>query len=289
MTIYCSCIICQNRFSNKGINVHFERTHGTPEQKLKYSNGNNGSYHIIAKRAKEKQNLSEIEYNKNPKICLECGSVILFEHNENKFCNHSCSAKHCNRKRLGPIWAEEQRKLASERMKILNKVSPLLHTKIEFKTCIQCNLSYIYPNLKSTPSFCSKECCSIAASARSRNNPNCGGKRNSFRIPYIDSFGSACTLDSSYEFRFANILDKLRINWIRPNHLWYTGQDNLRHRYHPDFFLTDYNIYFDPKNDYLIQQDEWKINRVQIENSVRVVVVSESNLTSEFVKSTISY
>lgn len=296
MTTYCSCIICQKQFSNKGLFVHFERSHGTDQQKSKYSNGNNGSYHLITERSIEKRRLLEIEYNQNPKHCLECGTVIPFGRgkNENKFCNQLCSAKYNMRKRSESGWSQSdyQKRRASETAKNRNSVSPLPHTKIKFKICNQCNISYTYPKPNSTPSFCSKECrskhYSIAASASSRNNPNCGGKRNSFRISYIDSFGSACTLDSTYEFRFANILDKLQINWIRPKHLWYIGQDNLKHRYHPDFFLPDYNIYFDPKNDYLIQQDEWKINQVQNENGVRVVVVSETNLTSDFVTSTIT-
>ena len=252
---------------------------------------------IISLQNEQKKNKIFLKLNIIKILKFVSNVVLQFrlveKKNEDKFCNRSCSAKHNSRKRPGPVWTEDQRKLASERMKILNKVSLLPHTKIEFKICNQCNLSYIYPSPKSTPSFCSKECCSkhrsIAASTSSRNNPNCGGKRNSFRIPYIDSFGSACTLDSTYEFRFANILDKLQINWIRPKHLWYTGQDNLKHRYHPDFFLPDYNIYFDPKNDYLIQQDEWKINQVQNENGVKVVVVSDTDLTSDFVTSTISH
>lgn len=38
-----------------------------------------------------------IEYNKNPKLCKNCGEKIDYNHRANIFCNHSCSASYNNK------------------------------------------------------------------------------------------------------------------------------------------------------------------------------------------------
>lgn len=50
----------------------------------------------------EKEAKKTIEKNKKKykvKYCLECNKEILYENRENKFCNHSCSAKYSNKTR----------------------------------------------------------------------------------------------------------------------------------------------------------------------------------------------
>jgi len=50
--------------------------------------------------SKERSKKLQEEYYKNPKRCLNCDEVILYEKkSENKFCNSSCSAKFFNSKR----------------------------------------------------------------------------------------------------------------------------------------------------------------------------------------------
>lgn len=39
------------------------------------------------------------EYNKNPKLCIYCSSIIKYENRSNKFCNNSCSASYSNKNR----------------------------------------------------------------------------------------------------------------------------------------------------------------------------------------------
>ena len=40
------------------------------------------------------------KYNKNPKMCEECGVKIPYEIRFNRFCSHSCSATNNNKKRI---------------------------------------------------------------------------------------------------------------------------------------------------------------------------------------------
>ena len=104
-----------------------------------------------------------------------------------------------------------------------------------------------------------------------RANAGCSKK---FKV--CDSNGVLTTLQSTYELRFSELLDELNIKWIRPKHLMYGAK-----KYFPDFFLPDYNIFFDTKNDYLIKKDESKIKAVIAENAVTLFVVSKDQITKE--------
>lgn len=102
MSDYCSCIICRREFPNKGLHTHFSRVHGTDIEKSKYSSGYNGKYHILAARIEVSKCIAETEYNKSPTYCMGCCNILPYTIRNNKFCNHSCSAKHNNANR-GPV------------------------------------------------------------------------------------------------------------------------------------------------------------------------------------------
>jgi hypothetical protein len=96
-----------------------------------------------------------------------------------------------------------------------------------------------------------------------------GGKRNSKRFLY-----NGIHLDSSYEVRYAKILDKSGIKWIRPTKVIWSDANGKPHRYYPDFFLPDYNVYIDTKNKYLIERDRYKIEKVSEQNNIVIKVIS---------------
>lgn len=93
-------------------------------------------------------------------------------------------------------------------------------------------------------------------------------------------------LDSSYEVKFAEDLDKNNIKWERPKPLLYklNGEE---HRHYPDFFLPDYNVFVDIKNDYLINNvnprfgitDIEKIHLVEQQNQVKIYILDKNNLS----------
>lgn len=88
--------------------------------------------------------------------------------------------------------------------------------------------------------------------------------------------------DSLWEVALAKDLDLNQIKWTRPSvGLVWTDQGN---KYYPDFFLPDYNVFLDPKNEYLQIQDKLKISEAEKRNSVRVIVLSKHQLTWSSVK-----
>jgi predicted transcriptional regulator len=116
-----------------------------------------------------------------------------------------------------------------------------------------------------------------------KGNPNgkMGGYRanagRSEKFHVEDSFGKKVCLQSSYEKRTADILDELKIKWIRPSHLKYDDR-----KYFPDFYLVDKDIYLDPKNDFLAIKDAQKIQKVCEQNQVKVLVIQERDINKDF-------
>lgn len=103
-------------------------------------------------------------------------------------------------------------------------------------------------------------------------------------IYYTQKTWKEVYLHSSYEVQVAKDLDKHDVIWERPNYLLWSDIDNISHRYYPDFYLPKYNIYLDPKNDYLINIEKEKIDRVCTQNNVRVLILSKENLTWNKIK-----
>lgn len=102
--------------------------------------------------------------------------------------------------------------------------------------------------------------------------------------------------DSTWEVVLAKSLDENKINWVRPERLFYTDNEcNLRY-YYPDFYLEDYNVYLDPKNDYLLNNphsghnysDKDKIKWVEEQNNVKIIVLNEEQLNWDQVKKLLS-
>ena len=85
------------------------------------------------------------------------------------------------------------------------------------------------------------------------------------------------TLDSSYELILAKDLDMNGIIWVRPKSLiWMDGLQ--KRRYIPDFYLPEFDVYLDPKNDYLIKKDQRKIDEAMKFNNVKIFVLTKNEL-----------
>lgn len=94
-------------------------------------------------------------------------------------------------------------------------------------------------------------------------------------------------LDSSYEVIVAKNLDENNIKWIRPKSLIWIDNEQKR-RYIPDFYLPKYNVYLDPKNDFLIKKDKRKIKLTMENNNVKIIVLNKNQLTWDSILSIIN-
>jgi hypothetical protein len=102
----------------------------------------------------------------------------------------------------------------------------------------------------------------------------------SLKVPYIDSYGKECQLDSSWEFKMANELDKSGIKWKKAYHFWIGN----RQSYTPDFYLPDYDLYLDPKGwknpEQMVRIEKW----IKIYNKKFLIIDSYENLNWGYIK-----
>ena len=90
--------------------------------------------------------------------------------------------------------------------------------------------------------------------------------------------GTEVLLDSSWEEALAKRLDALDIKWIRPTQpIPWTDNNGIMHNYFPDFFLTDHNLYLDPKNPiaYIVQRAKIDIITKQLDNLIILKTLKE--------------
>ena len=97
------------------------------------------------------------------------------------------------------------------------------------------------------------------------------------------------SFQSSYEVELAKNLDVNNVKWLKPKRLPYIDFNGKKHYYTADLYLPDYDIYLDPKNDFLIQsvnphlgyKDSEKIQWVMEQNSVIILILNKDQLTWE--------
>lgn len=95
-------------------------------------------------------------------------------------------------------------------------------------------------------------------------------------------------LDSGLELLLAQKLDSLDIEWQRCSRFPYTDLCGKKHHYTPDFYLPEYDVYLDPKNDFLINnvnpalgyKDLDKIRWVMEQNNIKVIILSEEQVNN---------
>ncbi len=151
-----SCLICKKIYSSKGIHTHYERSHGSSEEKKKYSNGHNGKYknYEFQKKITDTRNKNTIknkgEYKNFEVKCSTCSKLFLklereflFPQKEKYYCTRSCANSR--------IKTDEIKKRISLTLKTKNKIKKK-ETKI-YK-CLVCENVILTKGKK----FCSKNC-----------------------------------------------------------------------------------------------------------------------------------
>lgn len=179
----CSCTICKEIKSSKGINSHFNAAHteiGKNNIKKAGILGSNLGAKNTAIKFQKIRNDKISEYDSNPNYCSCCKNKLEYDKRNNKFCSSSCSAKITNKKR---IVSEESNKKRSESLSGRKHE----HCKIEFKICKFCNQNFIWKQkISKSKQWCSDECISAGRSLLANNNPGLGTKRSKHEILLFD-------------------------------------------------------------------------------------------------------
>ncbi|CAB5226293.1 hypothetical protein UFOVP760_72 [uncultured Caudovirales phage] len=184
------------------------------------------------------------------KVCPQCNKQ--FTGLTKKFCSSSCSATYNNKFKIRKPWSEEQKRKQSERVKMIRPRT------IHSIACCICGKIFKreYTKRKTCGDVCFRRLLQINATV----NPNCGGETNYKRYTY-----KGIIFDSSWEVKIAKHLDKKQIKWERSRKhvLYWVDSNKIERRYYPDFFLTEHNIYIDPKNSYKQEIDKEKLDYIK--------------------------
>ena len=100
------------------------------------------------------------------------------------------------------------------------------------------------------------------------------------------------TLGSSYELEVAKSLDENGVKWDTCSRISYIDPFGKKRTYTPDIYLIDYDVYLDPKNDFLIENinprlgfsDLEKIQLVREQANIRIIVLNKQQLEWNTIK-----
>ena len=196
-------------------------------------------------------------------ICPKCGDS--FEQNKGKYKKKFCSRRCANSRDFNDISKHKKRiaQLKNWEKGIYDtsfkrgEESPFWKPN-EIRKCKWCGNQFEV-NWPSNPKkTCSKSCATALALNRTYRN----GSRKTIKYKNV-------ILESGWELKIAKWLDKHNVNWIRPNPIEWVDNSGNTHLYYPDFLLTDYDLYLDPKNPYCMALDREKMKIV--ENKVNIL------------------
>jgi hypothetical protein len=217
---------------------------------------------IEASRIKDLERIEEYN-NTSTKACEECFKLLSYKDRHKRFCNSSCSAKFNNKKRGASGWTQtdKQRAKASESMKRnqLKRAPHILSTSVFLIKCKICKLQKYVTTQHKHNKTCGADDCKVQASVGQRTYQNGSRKPVWFFNPYENK---EVLLDSSWEVEIANLLIARDIKWIRPKFIKWVDSENKTRRYFSDFYLSDYDVYLDPKNPYCMTKDVEKIKKI---------------------------
>lgn len=241
---------------------------------------------LQAGEASKLRKLSRINaYMQSPKVCKQCLCTMEYNKRTNIFCSRSCSRTYSN---LNNKIHDVTKIKISESISKINDIK-LQQKQIDYKynpkLCKQCNNSIPYELRKRN--YCSTSCRKQFRQYVASNISKIGGNKNRHSFWYISPTAGKVYLESSYEFKVASELDLYGIRWIRPKHIPYTI-NNKQKRYFPDFYLSDFDVYLDPKNSFLAQQDAEKIKTVEQQHKIHVLVLDKNSLSWSIIKEKIN-
>lgn len=219
------------------------------------------------------------DYNLHPVNCKNCNCVLDYEKRMNIFCNKSCSTTYNNMNRTRKRYIIGTEHIIARKQK---------NEEIYNQTPKQCQICQnVIEYAKRKRKFCSNTCKNLFHSQIAKTKSKLGGNKNRKACWYDSKFAGKVWLESSYEVVVAKSLDYHNIKWIRPGYIIWIDIDKKSHKYYPDFYLVDYDIYLDPKNDFLQQQDKVKIDSVQQQNNIKVIILNKFQLEWDVIKTLI--
>ena len=183
--------------------------------------------------------------------CQHCGKIMTKKYGSGIFCSITCAHS-----RLHTEETKNKIRHSLEITRNLRRNQIRDEYENSPKYCKICGKTI--PFNRRHREYCCTKCGKIAGSLASSKIKKdqflkgelkgCAGHNVKHYIEYKN-----VKLDSTYELLLAKDLDMNNIKWEKCTQaLSYVTPSKETHGYIPDFYLPDYDIYLDPKNDFLI-------------------------------------
>jgi len=205
----------------------------------------------------------------NYKECLECNKQV--RNRDNRFCSSVCAAKYNNSRRVHSEETKRKISVAASKPRPYQKGKhpggARVTCKVFIRQCSECTTWFTTSYKHKERKTCSDKCLEELKAFKS----------TPFRclsIPFNHE-GRTVYLQSTWEKRTAEFLDHNNIQWERPAPIYWTDDEGKKRRYHPDFYLNEYEVYLDPKNVYVQIADKRKIEIVSEQINLIVGTIDE--------------
>lgn len=232
------------------------------EKSKKLLNKTNGTLH--------KKSLEiRLNYLINPKMCKICNNPIQYDNNKKgKFCSHKCQQKYNTLLRLTtPSYA----------------MNAVRSCKLYYNTCKICQKIFIKDRHKS---FCSGKCLhSFRVQWGIDLAKNYKNQKPYKQHKFNSKYHGEVLLDSGWEVKVVQSLEDNNIKWERGKGFeWIRPSDNTQHKYYPDFYLPDYDVYVEPKNPYKwsidYNNERYKVEYVIKHHNIKIIVLTNKKCLS---------
>lgn len=270
----CSCIICKEEKSSKGIHSHFLSMHTDAETKKRLVGNKDRKQNTAT--CKQKAIDRAAEYNKNPKCCLECNNTLPYSIKHQTYCSGKCSAIHTNAKKdyttikTGP----PKGTLPS------NIFCALPHSRVEFCMCEICNNTFTRNSIH----MGSKRCCTDKACIKQfgynvRTGKTGGYHPNSTRVH--KSIYKGYQMDSGAELVFAQLCDLNNIEWIKNKDTFFEFNypSGKVGKYYPDFYLPHISRWIEIKGRKYIRE----FDSIRQASANAILIMSDKLKDIEFI------
>lgn len=194
----CSCIVCKQPKTSKGIHSHYLIAH-TEEGRARNRKNRLAGGLLGTEIAKQNAQQIQNQYLENPNKCKQCDTDLTYEQRHNKFCSSSCSASFYNKDRKGVAIDELVKQKISNSVRKFNTENPYpQYSKISF--CCVCN-SVIQNKIVKT---CSPECKSTLLSnsmtERIKQNRRSNYRRD--KKSYLEESFETWLLDNNISLKY---------------------------------------------------------------------------------------
>lgn len=155
-------------------------------------------------------------------------------------------------------------------------------------SCVICGNLYTvkrkYKYITYARKTCSQKCLLELIGRNSTENINCGARAGFSRTKRL--YYKNILFDSKWEYDLALWLDNHNIIWERSRKIFFrwTDPEGKNRRYTPDFYLSQFDIYLDCKNSYLMKIDAPKIRRVRKKHKIILITGSLKHIKKKIIQ-----